>query len=269
VYGIIGFKTHTKATLIVRQESPGLRCYAHIGTGNYHPGTARLYTDLGLFTDAPDLTEELVEMFHYLTGRSMKRDYKKLLVAPVNMKQRFIAMVGREVDNHKAGKPAHIIAKMNSLEDRDVCQALYSASSAGVAIDLIVRGFCCLRAGVPGLSENIRVVSIIGRFLEHSRIFYFRNAAEAQVDGEFYIGSADWMHRNLHARIELATPIERAPHKERIWENLQIMLQDRRQAWLMQPDGTYVLMRPETAEQEEGAHDRLMRLTRQRSMIVS
>ncbi|MFA7237173.1 MAG: polyphosphate kinase 1, partial [Phycisphaeraceae bacterium] len=208
VYGVVGYKTHTKTTLIVRQETEGLRCYAHIGTGNYHAGTAKLYTDLGYFTCKSEITEDLAQMFNYLTGRSLKRDYKKLLVAPVNMEQRFCEMIERAIANQKAGRPAHIIAKMNSLEHRGICRMLYRASNAGVRIDLIVRGFCCLRPGVKGLSENIRVTSVIGRYLEHSRIFYFRGGAADPIDGEYYIGSADWMYRNLLARVEAITPIE-------------------------------------------------------------
>ena len=171
VYGIVGLKTHTKIALVVRREPEGLRCYAHIGTGNYHSGTARLYTDFGLFTAKPEFTEDVVELFHYLTGRSMKRDYRRLIVAPVNMKKHFLEMIDREAEQASHGRPAGIVAKMNSLEDPQVIQALYRASRAGVPIDLIVRGFCCLRPGVPGLCENIRVISVIGRFLEHSRVF--------------------------------------------------------------------------------------------------
>lgn len=244
VYGVVGLKTHTKTALVVRREADGLRCYAHIGTGNYHVGTARLYTDFGLFTAKREFTDDLVDLFHYLTGRSLKRDYTKLLVAPVNMSDRFIGMIRREVIAHRAGRPAHIVAKMNSLEDRDTIAELYKASQAGVPIDLIVRGFCCLRPGVAGLSENIRVVSVIGRFLEHSRVFYFRSSAVDPVDGEFYIGSADWMYRNLHNRVEAITPIEARPLRERLWQWLSFMLHDPRQAWDLQPDGSYVQRTP-------------------------
>ena len=166
VYGLVGYKTHTKTALVVRQEGDKVRCYCHLGTGNYHAGTARLYTDLGLFTTNESISEDLVNLFNYLTGRSLKRDYKKLLVAPVNMKQRFYEMIEREIAHAKAGRPAHILAKMNQLEHRGICRMLYTASQAEVPIDLIVRGFCCIRPGVPGMSENINVISIIGRFLE-------------------------------------------------------------------------------------------------------
>src|SRR5688572_6360193 len=171
LYGVVGLKTHCKTALVVRQEPDGIRCYAHLGTGNYHAQTAKLYTDLGLLTCDKDITRDLVELFHYLTGRSLKRHYRRLLVAPVNMRDRFLALIAREADHARAGRPAGLIAKMNALEDRRICAVLYDASGAGVPIDLIVRGFCTIRPGVKGLSENIRVRSIIGRFLEHSRVF--------------------------------------------------------------------------------------------------
>jgi polyphosphate kinase len=244
VYGILGLKTHTKTALVVRREPEGVRCYVHIGTGNYHVHTARLYDDLGLLTAQEDLTREVAEVFNYLTGRSRKSTYEKLLVAPVTFKERSIGMIEREIEHFRRGKPAAIIAKMNQLEDRDVCQALYRASQAGVPVDLVVRGFCVLRPGVAGLSENIRVISVIGRFLEHSRIFYFRNAAEDPVDGLFYIGSGDWMVRNLERRVEAITPLEKRPLRERIWKMLEVYLADQRSAWDMQPDGTYIERRP-------------------------
>lgn len=240
VYGIVGLKTHAKTALVVRRDPDGLRCYVHIGTGNYHSGTARLYTDMGLLTARTDITEDVVELFHYLTGRSLKRSYRKLLVAPLTMHAGFLGMIEREIDNRRQGRPAHIVAKMNALEDVKIIQALYAASQAGVMIDLIVRGFCCLRPGVPGMSENIRVISILGRFLEHSRLFYFRNGAEKPEDGEFYLGSADWMYRNLQMRVEVVTPVEEPSLRERMWSNFQVMLADQRQAWDMQPNGGYI-----------------------------
>jgi polyphosphate kinase len=267
VYGIVGFKTHCKIALVVRQDDDGLRCYAHIGTGNYHVKTARLYIDLGLFTCDADLTDDVVNLFHFLTGRSLKRDYRKLLVAPVTMRQRFLELIEREREHAAAGRPARIIAKMNQLEDRVVCEALLRASGAGVEIDLIVRGFCVLAPGVPGKSERIRVISVIGRFLEHSRIYYFRGGAEDPRDGAFFIGSADWMQRNLSKRVEAITPIEPRPLRERLWEILDIMLRDRRQAWDLRPDGSYVQRVPlEGASGPEavGTHQTLMELTRQR-----
>lgn len=266
VYGIVGLKTHTKIALAVRREPDGLRCYAHIGTGNYHSGTARLYTDFGLFTAKPEFTEDVVELFHYLTGRSMKREYHRLIVAPVNMKKRFLEMIDREADQAREGRPSGIVAKMNSLEDPQVIQALYRASAAGVPVDLVVRGFCCLRPGVPGLSDNIRVISVVGRFLEHSRVFHFRNGAEDPIDGEFYIGSADWMYRNLQNRVEAVTPIEERPLRERLWQVLEVMLGDQRQAWDMDADGNYVqrVLADADAAAEAGSHRRLMTLAQQR-----
>jgi polyphosphate kinase len=239
VYGVLGLKTHTKTALVVRQEVDGLRCYAHIGTGNYHVRTAKLYTDLGLFTCDPVVTSDLVYLFHFLTGYSLKRDYQKLLVSPATMRPRFLELIAREVANFRAGRPARIVAKMNQLEDSEICEALCEASQAGLRVDLIVRGFCCLRPGVPGQTENIHIISIIGRFLEHARIFHFGNGSDDPLDGEFFIGSADWMHRNLSARVEAITPIEPRALKARLWEILDVNLQDQRQAWDMRPDGTY------------------------------
>src|SRR5258706_4606398 len=190
VYGVVGLKTHTKTTLVVRQDPDGIRCYAHIGTGNYNVQTARLYTDLGLLTCRSEITDDLVALFHYLTGRSLQKSYRKLIVAPVAMRDRFLTLIDREVEHERAGRPAQIIGKMNALEDRHICRALYTASNAGVQIKLIIRGFCCLRPGVSGRSENIHVASVIGRFLEHSRIFFFRNGAENPIEGELYFDSS-------------------------------------------------------------------------------
>jgi polyphosphate kinase len=261
-YGMVGLKTHTKLAMVVRQETDGLRTYVHIGTGNYNVQTARLYTDFGLFTCRPTITDEVVELFHYLTGRSLKSDYRMLLVAPLNMRQEFVKLIEREVENHKMGQPAGIIAKMNSLEDKGIIRALYSAAQAGVSIDLIVRGFCCLRPGVPGVSANIRVVSVVGRFLEHSRIFYFRNGEPNPLDGRFFIGSADWMYRNLKNRVEVVTPVEEVTARQRLWQTLETLLRDARQAWDMQPDGTYVQRQPRDPATELGTHALLTRLTR-------
>jgi polyphosphate kinase len=262
VYGVVGLKTHCKTTLVVRQDADGLRCYAHIGTGNYHVKTAGLYTDLGLFTCDPVLTGDVVNLFHYLTGRSLKRDYARLLVAPVNMRSHFLERIDREIEHQRAGRPAHIIAKMNQLEDHAICEALVRASRAGVEIDLIVRGLCILPPGVPGTTERVRTISVIGRFLEHSRIYYFRNGEEDPLAGSFYIGSADWMERNLSRRVEAIAPIEARPLRERLWRILQVMLHDRRQAWDMQPDGSYVqrLAAADGKEKSEalGTHQTLM-----------
>lgn len=264
VYGIVGLKTHCKVAQVVRRERDTLKCYVHIGTGNYHSVTARLYTDLGLFTANPEISEDVVHLFHYLTGRSHYHDYKKLVIAPISLKKRFFELIDRETQFAQKGMPARIIAKMNSLEERDICQALYRASQAGVKIDLIVRGVCCLRPGVPGKSENIRVISIIGRFLEHSRVFFFQNGKTNPQDSDFYIGSADWMYRNLAARVEAVVPVETKNLRSKIWDILSIHIEDHRQAWDMQSDGTYVQRQalPDPgASANQGSHQQFMQQT--------
>ncbi len=262
VYGIVGLKTHAKTALVVRQEVDGLKCYAHIGTGNYNVATARFYTDFGLLTAKEEITSELVEFFHYLTGRSLKNDYKHLLVAPVNMFQKFRLMIEREIEHVRAGRPGHIIAKMNNMEENDISIALYNASQQGVDIDMMVRGFCCLRPGVKGMSEKVRVMSSIGRMLEHSRVFYFRNGAQDPIDGDFYIGSADWMYRNLHARVECIVPILDRALKEKLWEALQAYLKDQRMTWDMASDGSY----QQRKGQDPGVQQVLMNLAKQKSV---
>lgn len=264
VYGVVGLKTHAKTTLVVRQEPEGLKCYCHIGTGNYNATTSRFYTDLGLLTAREEVTNDVVEFFHFLTGRSLKTQYQNLLIAPVNMFTRFKAMIEREADHAKAGRPAQIIAKFNNFEENDIAVSLYGASQKGVDIDLIVRGFCCLRPGVKGLSDRIRVVSIIGRFLEHSRLFYFRNGAKDPVDGEFFIGSADWMYRNLHARVEAIVPILDRSLRERCWELLQLCVKEQRQAWQMNGDGSYTRL----TSADAGIHQHLMQSAKMRSSFV-
>jgi polyphosphate kinase len=264
VYGMVGLKTHSKAILVVRQETDGLRCYAHIGTGNYHTTTATTYTDVGLFTADGEIVEDLVDLFHYLTGRSLKSDYRKLLVAPINMREKFLSLIERERENASKGLPSRIIAKINGFDEHTFAKALYRASQDGVKIDLIVRGACTLRPGVPGLSENIRVISVVGRLLEHSRIFYFRNGSDTDLGGDFYIGSADWMYRNLYARVEVATPIREISQRKRIWEILQVLLADRRLAWQLNSDGSYRRLEEATAgEPLLGAHEILMNFARQ------
>lgn len=265
VYGILGLKTHTKTTLVIRQEHDGeILSYAHIGTGNYHSQTSSLYTDLGLLTCNKKICEEVAEVFNYLTGSSLKTDYNEILVAPINMKSSFMARIQQETKNKKEGRPARIIAKMNSLEDEVITEALYMASAVGVKVTLIVRGFCCLKPGIKGLSENIEVISIIGRFLEHSRLFYFASGAENVLDGVFMIGSADWMHRNLHNRVELISQIHDPRLKEKLWEFVEVMLKDNRQAWLLQNDGSYVQRVPEEGTPEHGTHHELMTRTIQK-----
>jgi polyphosphate kinase len=266
-YGVLGLKTHTKLALVVRKDATGLRCFAHIGTGNYHVKTAKLYTDVGLLTSDPAITADVVNLFHYFTGRSLAPQFAKLLVAPMNMRDRFVALIEREAEHKRAGRPARIVAKMNQLEDLAICQALSAASQAGVPIDLIVRGFCCLKPGVAGFTENVRVRSIIGRFLEHSRIFYFANGSSDPFAGDYFIGSADWMFRNLSGRVEAATPVEERSHRERLWEILDVSLRDERQAWDLQSDGTYVQRRPSPSTDglsAAGTHAWLMEISRRR-----
>lgn len=270
VYGILGLKTHTKTALIIRQENDGeIISYAHVGTGNYHSQTSNLYTDLGLLTCNKNICEEVVEVFNYLTGSSLKTDYTNILVAPINMKSTFMLKIEREIKNKKAGKPARIIAKMNSMEDEVITELLYQASQVGVEVVLIVRGFCCLKPGMKGLSENIKVISIIGRFLEHSRIFYFANGSSDFLDGDFFIGSADWMHRNLHNRVELIVPIFETKLKEKLWEFIDIMLLDNRQAWYLNQDGTYTQNVPSAGEEELGTHSLVMSKTIQREKAIT
>ena len=239
-FGVSGLKTHAKIALVVRKEHGGLRCYAHIGTGNYHVKTARLYADVGLFTCDPSLTHEVVNLFHYLTGHADTRNCSALLVAPLTMRPRLLELIHREAEHKRSGLPARIVAKMNQLEDPEIIEALCQASEAGLPIDLIVRGFCCLRPGVSGRSENIHIRSIIGRFLEHSRIFYFANGSETPADGDYFIGSADWMFRSLSKRVEMVAPVLAAGPKQRLWEILDICLHDKRQAWVMNADGSYL-----------------------------
>ncbi|MFO0893849.1 MAG: polyphosphate kinase 1 [Phycisphaerales bacterium] len=264
-YGVVGLKTHTKTALVVRQESTGIRCYGHVGTGNYNSKTARLYEDVGLFTCDPLITEDLVGLFNYMTGRSRQKEYNRLLVAPVAMKRRFIELIERETLLQSPGRPGRIVAKMNQLEDRGVMDALYRASQAGVQIDLIVRGFCCLRPGVPGLSDNIRIRSVVGRFLEHSRIFWFQAGRTDPLEGDFLIGSADWMYRNLQTRVEAAAPIDGRHQRALLWQILQVCLEDRGSSWEMQPDGTYQRVHADGLDPSDpraiGAHARLMQLT--------
>jgi polyphosphate kinase len=269
-FGVSGLKTHGKTALVVRKEARGLRCYVHIGTGNYHVKTARLYADVGLFTCDQRITDDVVSLFHYLTGRSDQPGFAALLVAPMTMRPRLLDLIQREIQNKRAGHPARIIAKMNQLEDPEMIEALCQASNAGVPVDLIIRGFCCLRPGVPGHSENIRIRSIIGRFLEHSRIFYFANCGQDPAAGEFYIGSADWMYRNLSKRIEVVTPVVASGPKQRLWEILDICLRDQREAWVLQPDGKYVQLHPAPeaiGPEAIGTHKTLMDLALARAKV--
>lgn len=254
VYGLVGLKTHTKVVLVVRQEKDCIRRYVHIGTGNYNPKTAKLYTDLGLLSCREDLGADLTDLFNYLTGYSKQKSYRKLLVAPLTLRDRMVALVQREIEHCQNGNPGHILAKMNSLVDPQMIKILYEASQAGVQIDLVIRGMCCLLPGIKGVSENIRVISIIGRYLEHSRIFYFHNNGQEEV----FIGSADWMRRNLDRRVEAVTPIEDPGIVKDLKEILDIMLADNRQAWDLQADGSYIQRRPTDDCPEKSAQKVLM-----------
>ena len=269
VYGVVGYKTHAKMLLIVRREKGVLRRYVHLSTGNYHQANSRAYTDIGLMTAHAEIGEDLHKVFQQLSGLGPMIQLKRLLHSPFTLYKSVVAKIERETAHALAGKPARIVAKLNALNEAHVIEALYRASQAGVEIDLIVRGACTLRPGLPGVSERIRVRSIVGRFLEHSRVFYYRNDADDERDGEFFIGSADWMYRNLLARVEAVTPVERRPLKERLWETLQFLLNDKRQAWDMQPDGSYVQRRPGAAAEEVGTHQALMQLMRIRSPLVA
>lgn len=254
VYGLVGLKIHTKVVLVVRQERNQIRRYVHIGTGNYNSKTARIYTDLGLLSCREDLGADISELFNYLTGFSKQRDYRKLLIAPVSLREQMIGLIDREIQHAIAGRPAAIRAKMNSLVDPKIILKLYEASQAGVEIDLIVRGVCCLRPGVPGLSDRIRVISIIGRFLEHSRIFSFHNNGQE----EFFIGSADWMTRNLDRRVEAITPIEDEAIAAELRAILDISLADDRLAWDLLPSGEYQLRQPVDPETPHSSQQQFM-----------
>ena len=248
VYGLVGLKTHSKIGMVVRREGDGIRRYVHLGTGNYNVVTARLYTDLDLFTCDPVIGQDATELFNFLTGFSRSRDYKKLLVGPINLRERFEALLEREIEHQRAGRGGHLIFKMNSLIDRKMIAILYRASQAGVKIDLLVRGMCSLRPGIPGVSDNIKVTSIVGRFLEHSRIYWFRNGGDEQV----LVGSADLMPRNLNRRVEVLFPVEEQAIVRRLRDEiLAIYLRDNVKARFMQADGTYVHAHP--AEGEEAA----------------
>ena len=240
----------------MRREDEKIRRYVHIGTGNYNAKTSNLYTDVGLFSCRPELGADLTDLFNYLTGYSQQRSYRKLIVSPVNTRESFSQLMQQEIDHVQAGKTGRIVAKMNALVDRQTIANLYRASQAGVSIDLIIRGMCCLRPGVIGVSENIRVISIIGRFLEHSRIYYFQNGGDATV----LIGSADWMARNLDRRVEVITPIDDPDISNDLQEILGIMLADNRQAWDMQPDGSYHQRRPHPGTEAESTQQTLMNM---------
>jgi polyphosphate kinase len=244
MYGVVGYKTHAKVTLVVRREAGGIRRYCHLGTGNYHPKTARAYTDYGVLTCKDEVGQDVHELFLQLTSLTQTPKLNELIQSPFGMHDAMIAKLAREAEHARAGRPARVIAKMNALVEPQAIEALYRASCAGVKVDLIIRGVCALRPGVPGVSENISVRSIVGRFLEHSRVFYFENGSEP----ELFCASADWMERNFFRRVEVAFPILRETHRQRILRDLDLCLRDNTQAWSLQPDGTYTRVERETSE---------------------
>ena len=260
-YGVVGLKTHSKIVLVVRKDYNGLRRYLHIGTGNYHAGTAKLYSDLGMLTNDPDMGADATELFNYLTtGYTPERYYRRLLPAPKVLKAALLARIERERNLHSAEKPGLIQFKMNALEDADITRALYRAAQSGVRVDLIVRDTCRLRPGLPGVSESVKVISVVGRFLEHTRIYYFQNGGEE----EYLVGSADAMKRNLESRVEVVAPVESDTLRQELRALLDVQLADQRNAWDMQPDGSYVQRQPRNEEEEVGCQQRLIEAARQR-----
>ncbi|MBC8158864.1 MAG: polyphosphate kinase 1, partial [Alphaproteobacteria bacterium] len=249
-YGVVGLKTHAKAILVVRRDYSGLRRYAHVGTGNYHAGNARMYCDLGLLTCDEDVGHDLTELFNYLTtGCKPSRNYRKILTAPKAMKKALLDKIDREVQNHSEDEPGLIRLKSNALEDTQIVEALYRASQAGVKVQLVIRDTCRLLPGIKSLSENITVVSVVGRFLEHARIYHFRNGG----DDEYFIGSADLMRRNLKSRVEIITPVEDPALQRELDAVLEAQLGDPRSVWDMQPDGDYVQRQPDARQRNLGS----------------
>ena len=255
VYGVLGLKTHTKIVLVVRKEQEKLRSYVHIGTGNYNSKTSKLYTDLGLLSTRPELGQDLVELFNYLTGFSKQQSFRRLLVAPVTLRKGMESLIRREIEHAREGRDGHIRAKMNSLVDPDIIALLYEAAAANVRVELIIRGMCSLYPGREGLSESISVVSIIGQFLEHSRIFWFGNGGSPEV----YIGSADWMSRNLDRRVEAVTPVDDPSLRGRLERLLELYLKDNRGAWDMQSDGSFIQRQPEDGEDVRNSQVQLIK----------
>ena len=252
-YGSASLKTHAKTALVVRREGDGIHLYAHIGSGNYNTRSARVYTDVGLFTASAEIGADLRDLFNSLTGFAGDRPYRKLLIAPRGLRSGFLELIARECEHAAAGRPARIIAKMNALVDDEIIRALYAASRSGVRIDIIARGICCLRPGIPGVSDNIRVISIVGRFLEHSRLWFFANGGESR----YFVGSSDWMPRNFDRRVEAVTPVEDARLHPRLASLLEACLTDNRQSWQLGPNGEWCQRRP-AGEEEFAAHRALL-----------
>ena len=257
-YGVEKLKTHVKLALVVRDEEGGPRSYVHVGTGNYHTGTARIYEDLGMLSADPVICRDVAMLFNQLTGALHVPSFEKLIVAPSEMRARFTELIRREADHARAGREARIRAKMNQLQDPDIIRELYKAGMAGVRVVLNVRGLCCLRPGVPGLSENIRVFSTVGRFLEHGRIYEFRNGG----DWEYYLGSADWMKRNLDRRVESIAPVQDPRLKEELSRILDVYEQDNCSRWDCAPDGTYTRCRPGPEERRVCAQEMFAEMAR-------
>jgi polyphosphate kinase len=254
-YGLVGLKTHAKVALVVREDEDGIRTYCHLGTGNYNASTARVYTDLGLLTADPEVGEDAIRLFHYLTGHAPEQRYDAIVVAPRDLRPELEGMIEREIAHHGQGRRARMVLKMNALDDVGMVQALYRASQAGVPIELIVRGHCRLRPGLPGVSDNIRVRSIVGRFLEHDRIFWFDNGGEPEV----LIGSADWRRRNLEDRVEVLVRIRDGDLQPRVRRILDLALADNRLAWELGSDGTYRQLVPPPGSEELSYQDALMK----------
>jgi polyphosphate kinase len=264
-YGVVGLKTHSKIILVIRKDFNKLQRYAHIGTGNYHAGTAHLYSDLGLLTNDEAIAQDLTELFNYLTGYSPPPRYRKILTSPYTLKQTLINKIEREVKNHSDDSPGLIQLKMNALEDADITRALYAAAQAGVKINLIVRDTCRLRPGIPGLSENVTVISVVGRFLEHTRIYYFRNKGEE----EYFIGSADLMNRNLESRVEVVTPVENPKLTQELRLILDVQLSSRRNVWEMQEDGSYTLRQDSPGKASASSQETFIELAQKRKSAAA
>jgi polyphosphate kinase len=254
VYGLVGLKTHCKITMVVRQEGEGIRRYLHLATGNYNALTSRIYEDIGLFTCDENMGADATDLFNYLTGYSTKQEYRKLFVAPVSLRKKLEKLILREIEHAGQGHKTRLIFKLNSLVDPQMIQLLYQASQAGVQVDLLVRGMCCLRPGIKGVSENIRVISIVGRYLEHSRLFYFLNESKQEI----YLGSADLMPRNLNHRVEVVFPVENKEHIKYLRRVLDIYFKDNLRSRILQPDGTYLRLTPEAGKDMVDVQEKLM-----------